>query len=444
MLRSTDSGVSACPVRSTASISPISVSTMPTSSGEPVTVISLPRAMDVGGGEGVLDQAQVLVAGAEQRHHRLRVRDDDRRLRPRRTSGAGSVSVIRHSRAYQPGGQARPRPPSTWKWTWWTDWPGALAGVGDDAVAGIGDALLRRRPVRRPRAAGRPGAGSAAGEVGGVGVVRARDDEDVHGRLGRDVAEGDDLVVAVDDVGGDVAGDDRAEQAVAHAVILPRRPSAGVAATRQRRRRRPSPADDVRRTDGPSRTRRAPGRSKASSSAAVMPPSGPTTMHDLARRRAARRSPMRRRSPPRAARGRAAAARTRSATTSAVDARPRDDREPGPAGLLRRGLRGVDPAPPRTVRAVAAPLRHAVGGRPRHDLVDTDLGQQLDGQLAAIALGQRLHDDEARLRVGLVRRRPSTSTSSGPCRPRDATAGALGARRPSTSAPPRRRRAGAR
>ena len=42
----------------------------------------------------------------------------------------------------------------------------------------------------------------------------ARDDQDVGRRLGVDVAEGNDEVVLVDEVGRDLAGDDAAEEAV--------------------------------------------------------------------------------------------------------------------------------------------------------------------------------------------------------------------------------------
>src|SRR6478752_3863995 len=57
------------------------------------------------------------------------------------------------------------------------------------------------------------------GRVGGrrrgrVGLVVARRDQDVQRRLGRDVAERDQTVVLVDDVTGDLPGDDLAKQAV--------------------------------------------------------------------------------------------------------------------------------------------------------------------------------------------------------------------------------------
>ncbi len=59
--------------------------------------------------------------------------------------------------------------------------------------------------------------------------MAAGDDEDVHGRLGIQITEGDGVLRPVDDVGGEVTGDDTAEEAVtrggvAHRVTLARRP----------------------------------------------------------------------------------------------------------------------------------------------------------------------------------------------------------------------------
>ena len=44
-------------------------------------------------------------------------------------------------------------------------------------------------------------------------------------------------------------------------------------------------------------------------------------------------------------------------------------------------------------------LREACHG---HDLVDPELGRGLDGLVVAVALGQRLHEDEPRLGLGLA------------------------------------------
>jgi hypothetical protein len=48
------------------------------------------------------------------------------------------------------------------------------------------------------------------------GNVPARDDQEVKGRLWIDVLEGDDIAILMDEVAGDFASDDLAEQAVAH------------------------------------------------------------------------------------------------------------------------------------------------------------------------------------------------------------------------------------
>ena len=57
--------------------------------------------------------------------------------------------------------------------------------------------------------------------------------------------------------------------------------------------------------------------------------------------------------------------------------------------------------------ALALPLGDAARSRPRHDRVHADLGHRLDGRLAAIPLGQRLHHGDLPL-VGMleVRRHP--------------------------------------
>ena len=57
------------------------------------------------------------------------------------------------------------------------------------------------------------------------------------------------------------------------------------------------------------------------------------------------------------------------------------DRRPARAALL--GLRGV-------------PSRDAARRLPRHDLVDAELGRGLHGELVAVALGERLHEHDAR------------------------------------------------
>ena len=52
--------------------------------------------------------------------------------------------------------------------------------------------------------------------------------------------------------------------------------------------------------------------------------------------------------------------------------------------------------------AIRSPFHTATErvGRPRHDPGHADLGEQLDGQLAPVALRQRLHHRDRRLRLG--------------------------------------------
>ncbi len=66
-----------------------------------------------------------------------------------------------------------------------------------------------------------------------------RHDQQVHRSLGRDVREGDDLVVLEEQAGRDLAGDDAAEEAVrVHARSLPRIASRHRRRWRRRRRLR--------------------------------------------------------------------------------------------------------------------------------------------------------------------------------------------------------------
>lgn len=80
--------------------------------------------------------------------------------------------------------------------------------VDDHPIARLQPLLpghLGRRPKQVPQQ--RLVRGVATGEAGEARAV-FRDEDGVHGRLRRDVAEGEALVVLVDDVGGDLAGDD--------------------------------------------------------------------------------------------------------------------------------------------------------------------------------------------------------------------------------------------
>ena len=79
--------------------------------------------------------------------------------------------------------------------------------------------------------------------------------------------------------------------------------------------------------------------------------------------------------------------------------------EPRPPRLLG-GLAGGGPPPgERLVLAVAAPHGDDRERGPGHDHVDADLGEHLDGELAAVALRDGLDDDDSR-RLGVARRRP--------------------------------------
>jgi hypothetical protein len=67
---------------------------------------------------------------------------------------------------------------------------------------------------------------------------------------------------------------------------------------------------------------------------------------------------------------------------------------PHPARLLPRFAGGAAPAGERTGRSLALPDGYAAGGRPRHDPCHADLGEDLDGELAAVALRDRLDHDQ--------------------------------------------------
>ena len=250
--RSTPSGVRPWPVRSTASISPITRSTsahLRLRAGEGDLVAA---DVDVDAGEAALDDAHVLVARAQQAHHVEGRGDDDLRLRVcfcrhgsalhgpclpfvvavpvrpgcsmvrrdrvRATARCG-VGARRHlarapriPAAGQPGGQARPRPPRTCACTWKTVWPPS-APVLSTVRKPRGEAL-RARDVghRGEQLAGERRVGR--GERADVGVVVLRDHDHVHRRLRRDVAERQHAVGLVHQRRRDLAGHDPAEQAV--------------------------------------------------------------------------------------------------------------------------------------------------------------------------------------------------------------------------------------
>ena len=161
---------------------------------------------------------------------------------------------------------------------------------------------------------------------------------------------------------------------------------------------------------GPAGTPSRPPRAKAANSSGETPPSGPTTStispvggeFGGGQRLAAAR--------PRAARPRS---RLRPAAPRPAWSSPRP-RPPGsdPAGLLARLAGRGPPLGERLRPALALPLRDAAGRRPGHDRVDAGLGHGLDGEFAAVALGQRLDDGDTGLRLGLLAAPRSTSTTS--------------------------------
>src|SRR5664279_4984671 len=129
------------------------------------------------------------------------------------------------------------------------------AGVEDQPEAGFGDALRLRQC-----AAGHHKGGQAGRIIGGqldrVLVVRGRDQQDVRGRLGVDVPEGDRVLVAVHLARGDLPGDDLAEDAVVAVVRHGVKPIWRAGA-------RPDQAPDTRNTRRALRRHDYPGRASA-------------------------------------------------------------------------------------------------------------------------------------------------------------------------------------
>ena len=170
-----------------------------------------------------------------------------------------------------------------------------------------------------------------------------------------------------------------------------------------------TPAVEVRSTSSPRRTTTAPASVKAATSSSVSPPSGPTT---TTTRPDAGTSIS-------ASDADASSCRTTARSASAHERddvvgrrQRRDVGQPGPARLLGGLAGGGPPAGQRLVGALALPDRDRAGGCPRHDLGGADLGEHLDGELAAVALGQRLDDDERGRRLGGVRSTEDTVTEN--------------------------------
>ena len=126
-----------------------------------------------------------------------------------------------------------------------------------------------------------------------------------------------------------------------------------------------------------------------------MPPSGPTTSTMSARRPDRATSVGQRASP-------AVGSRTRTRDAAARAAQRRRRRERRDLGNPRavRLLRGLahDRRPPGAALLGLGriPSRDAARGLPRHDLIDAELGRRLDGELVAVALGERLREHDAR------------------------------------------------
>lgn len=93
------------------------------------------------------------------------------------------------------------------------------AGVGHEAVTGLGHALLPGH-LRGEREHLRGESWVSLCHRRHIVVMVRRDDEHVHGCLGLDIAEGDRAITARDDLSGDVARADAAEEAIGHGVIL--------------------------------------------------------------------------------------------------------------------------------------------------------------------------------------------------------------------------------
>ena len=155
-----------------------------------------------------------------------------------------------------------------------------------------------------------------------------------------------------------------------------------------------TPAVEVRSTSAPRRTATAPApRRSAATSSSVRPPSGPTTTTSSGRspgRRAAASGAVAvlvqhdrevgRRDERHDVGGRRELARPRGARTGAPAWRPR-------GRWTASGRATWRPARPSRPRRCARPPTARSG--------DADLGEHLDRELAAVALGQRLHDDAA-------------------------------------------------
>ena len=104
-------------------------------------------------------------------------------------------------------------------------------------------------------------------------------------------------------------------------------------------------------------------------------------------------------------------------------------RKPGPTRLLGRLARRRPQPGQRLIGPIGSPPGHAPLRRPRHDHVDPDLGHQLGGQLAAVALQDRLHDHDPAARRGYQAAWPGPQAPAHPSAPRPPRSERAGHRR---------------
>jgi len=98
--------------------------------------------------------------------------------------------------------------------------PAVRADVDDDAEAAVGQAKSPGDVGRRLEELAEQQR-VIRGRVKEIGEGPLGDDQDVGGCLWRHVAEGQNVVILVDDIGGDLAPDDLAEEGICHLRALP-------------------------------------------------------------------------------------------------------------------------------------------------------------------------------------------------------------------------------
>ena len=212
---------------------------------------------DVDVGEGVLDLAEQLIALAEETGHEVVAGNEDLyrgachvRSACDPTSGPGgsgrivdrrpwSSSVVPTGCPGQPGGQSNGPAAQHVE----VEVGHAVGGVGTHVEGETVAPVLASDPLGVGHRLGRHQEGHDVVGVlghdgGGVHDVAGRHHQHVDGRLGVDVPERHRALVAVDDVGRHVAGDDGAEEAVGHGAH-PRACTQGSFSPRRRQAPRP-------------------------------------------------------------------------------------------------------------------------------------------------------------------------------------------------------------